>query len=73
MYCVPVGIIPEEGVTLKVLAVQVVVVKLLICAAGFNVTVKVKVEAQAPAAVLTVYTADVTEAVLLVSVPDILL
>ena len=73
VYSVPVGIIPEEGVTLKVLAVQVVVVKLLICAAGFSVTVKVKVEAQAPAAVLTVYTATVAEAVVLISVPVILL
>jgi hypothetical protein len=72
VYSVPVGIIPDEGVTLNIAAVQVVVVKLLICAAGFSVTVKVKVEAQAPAAVLTVYTATVAEAVVLKSVPVIL-
>lgn len=66
------GTIPAVAVTLNGVPVQVVVEKLLGCAAGFNVTVKVKVEAQAPATVLTVYTADVTNAVVLVNLPVML-
>jgi hypothetical protein len=65
-------IIPEEGETLNVAPVQMAVTKLNGCGAGFNDTVKVKVDKQAPAAVVTVYTATVAEAVVLISVPVIL-
>jgi hypothetical protein len=59
---------PEPGVTLKVACVQIGVVKLNGCGAGFRETVSVKLDPQVPTAV-TAYTAVTTFAVVFLKVP----